>query len=203
MTPAQTSNLLLADASPPSRRRELKADVWSSLSPRASRDPISDSPIGLFSSLRTNVAPEPQGYYNPPMARIDPHNRIGTGGEDLLSNNFNWNLPLLGLGGRGLDLGLTLSYNSLVWALSGNYIDFDVDAGSMAPGFRLGFPTVEGPYWNDQAATYFGSVLSVRCWSGLYFFLPMAMRCRTGKAIRPPTNVPIREAVITGSVGEP
>ena len=155
MTPAQTSNLLLADASPPSRRRELKADVWSSLSPRASRDPISDSPIGLFSSLRTNVAPEPQGYYNPPMARIDPHNRTGTGGEDLLSNNFNWNLPLLGLGGRGLDLGLTLSYNSLVWARSGNYIDFDVDAGSMAPGFRLGFPTVEGPYWNDQAATYF------------------------------------------------
>jgi YD repeat-containing protein len=133
----------------------LKADVWSSLSPRASRDPISDSPIGLFSSLRTNVAPEPQGYYNPPLARIDPHNRTGTGGEDLLSNNFNWNLPLLGLGGRGLDLGLTLSYNSLVWALSGNYIDFDVDAGSMAPGFRLGFPTVEGPYWNDQAATYF------------------------------------------------
>jgi YD repeat-containing protein len=155
LTPAQTSNLLLADTSPPFRRRELKADVWSSLSPRASGDPISDSPIGLFSSLRTNVAPAPQGYYNPPMARIDPHNRTGTGGADLLSNNFNWNLPLLGLGGRGLDLGLTLSYNSLVWARSGNYIDFDVDAGSMAPGFRLGFPTVEGPYWNDQAATYF------------------------------------------------
>lgn len=152
---AQASNLLLADASRPSRRKELKADVWSSLSPRALSDPIFDSPISLFSSLTTNAGPEPQGSYNLPMARLDPKNRIGTGGEDLLSNNFNWSLPLVGLGGRGLDLGLTLSYNSLVWTKSGNYVDFDVDNGSIAPGFRLGFPTVEGPYWNDQASAYF------------------------------------------------
>ncbi len=89
------------------------------------------------------------------MARLDPHNRTGTGGEDLLSNNFNWSLPLVGLNGRGLDLGLTLSYNSLVWTRSGDYIDFDIDAGSIAPGFRLGFPTIEGPYWNSQTTTNF------------------------------------------------
>jgi YD repeat-containing protein len=90
------------------------------------------------------------------MARLDPLNRTGTGGEDLLSNNFNWSLPLVGLPGRGLDLGLTLSYNSLVWIRSGSFIDFDVDKGSVAPGFRLGFPVIEGPYSNSQAnANYY------------------------------------------------
>lgn len=89
------------------------------------------------------------------MARIDPHNRTGGGGENLLSNNLNWNLPLVSLPGRGLDLGLTLSYNSLVWTRSTNSVDFDLDDGMPSPGFRLGFPTVEGPYWNDQAGTNF------------------------------------------------
>src|SRR5713226_3132466 len=32
----------------------------------------------------------PQGTSDMAMARIDPHNRTGTGGVDLLSNNFNW-----------------------------------------------------------------------------------------------------------------
>jgi YD repeat-containing protein len=89
------------------------------------------------------------------MARLDPRNRTGTGGEDLLSNNFNWNLPLVGLNGRGLDLGLTLSYNSLVWTRAGNYMNFDLDQGSIAPGFRLGFPTIEGPYWNPEVSGNF------------------------------------------------
>lgn len=89
------------------------------------------------------------------MALINAANRTGTGGEDLLSNNFNWNLPVVSLPGRGLDLGLTLSYNSLVWVHSGNYIDYNFDDETLAPGFRLGFPTVEGPYWNDQANANF------------------------------------------------
>ncbi|HXT63141.1 MAG TPA: hypothetical protein VN696_08905 [Pyrinomonadaceae bacterium] len=89
------------------------------------------------------------------MARLDPHNRTGTGGVDLLSNNFNWSLPLVNLPGRNLDLGLTLSYNSLVWTRSANYVDFDLDQGSVAPGFRLGFPTIEGPYFNPQANANF------------------------------------------------
>jgi hypothetical protein len=44
------------------------------------------------------------------VALLDPNNRKGTPGEDLLSRNFNWSLPLLSLPGRaGLDLGLALS----------------------------------------------------------------------------------------------
>ena len=108
------------------------------------------------SADRRSAYPEPQGPDGFAMARIDPHNRTGTGGVDLLSNNFNWSLGLLGLKGRGgLDLGLSLSYNSLVWTRSGNYIKYDLDDSTVAPGFRLDFPVIEGPYWNDQAGTNF------------------------------------------------
>src|SRR5262245_20061421 len=55
------------------------------------------------------------------MAQLDPNNRKGTPGEDLLSRNFNWGLSLLSLPGRAdLDLGLGISYNSLVWTRFGN-----------------------------------------------------------------------------------
>jgi len=91
------------------------------------------------------------------MARIDPHNRTGAGGVNPLSNNFNWSLGLVGLKGRGLDLGLSLSYNSLAtWTKSSsNWIDFDVEQSSPSPGFRLGFPVVQGPYYHNLAGTYF------------------------------------------------
>ena len=90
------------------------------------------------------------------MARLDPRNRTGTGGVDPLSNNFNWSLGLGGLKGRGLDLGLSLAYNSLaVWTVSGNSVAFDMDQGDPSPGFRLGFPTVQGPYSNSQTGSDF------------------------------------------------
>src|SRR5437870_1607791 len=132
-SPLMTSKIrVLTNASPDGYSRLTEVEAW-------------DTPATGSGSSPSDFA----------MARLDPHNRTGNGGEDLLSNNFNWNLPLVGLPGRGLDLGLTLSYNSLVWTRSGNYIGFDVDQGSIAPGFRLGFPTIEGPYWNNQANANF------------------------------------------------
>lgn len=102
--------------------------------------------------------PEPQtgGTYNDfVMARLDADNRIGTGGEDILSRNFNWSLTLVSMAGRsGLNLGLSLSYNSLVWTKSGNYITFDADNGYPTPGFRLGFPVIYGLHYNSQTGTY-------------------------------------------------
>jgi YD repeat-containing protein len=85
-------------------------------------------------------------------ARLDPLNGTGGGGENPLSRNFNWNLPLVSLPGRaGLDLGLSLSYNSLVWTKSGSStISFDDDRGFPGPGFRLGFPTIQTPYFNSE-----------------------------------------------------
>ena len=90
-------------------------------------------------------------------ARLDPVNQTGTGGVDLLSGNINWSLPVLGLKGRaGLDLGLSLSYNSLVWTkdTASNSIKFDADQGSPSPGFRLGFPVIQLPYYDSQVGKY-------------------------------------------------
>jgi YD repeat-containing protein len=87
------------------------------------------------------------------VARLDPANRTGRGGVDLLSRNANWSLPILGLPGRaGLDLNLSLSYNSLVWTkdAQSNSIKFDADRGTPSPGFRLGFPVIQAPFYNPQ-----------------------------------------------------
>jgi YD repeat-containing protein len=85
-------------------------------------------------------------------ARLDPLNETGGRGENPLSRNFNWTFPLLSLRGRaGMDLGLSLSYNSLVWTKVGNTVSFNDDNGFPAPGFRLGFPVIESqPYFNTE-----------------------------------------------------
>jgi YD repeat-containing protein len=89
----------------------------------------------------------------PTNARLDPMNRTGAEGEDPLSRNFNWSLPLVTLPGRaGLDLGLSLSYNSLAtWLKQGNAVSFDDDRGSPSAGFRLGFPVIQTAFYNTQA----------------------------------------------------
>lgn len=88
-------------------------------------------------------------------AGLDPLNETGGGGENPLSRNYNWNLPLVSLPGRaGMDFGLTLSYNSLVWTKSGNSISFDQDGGSPSPGFRLGFPEIKPIFYNSAAGKY-------------------------------------------------
>ncbi len=97
---------------------------------------------------------------NFPAERIDPVNRVGTGGEDLLSRNFNWNTSLVNLPGRsGLDLNVSLNYNSLVWTKSATqpYIGFDNDIGSPSPGFNLGTPYIQGPFNRpvEGAMTYY------------------------------------------------
>jgi YD repeat-containing protein len=82
-------------------------------------------------------------------ARLDAANR--TGSTDLFSRNFNWSVPLVSLPGRaGLDLGLSLSYNSLAWVKSGSSMLFDPDRGFPTPGFRFGFPVIQGPYRNTN-----------------------------------------------------
>ncbi|MDQ3803369.1 MAG: PA14 domain-containing protein, partial [Acidobacteriota bacterium] len=87
--------------------------------------------------------------YNFSAARAAPVNR--TGNTDPYSRNFSWSLPLVSLPGRaGLDLGLSLSYNSLVWTKDGSGIAFDADRGFPSPGFRLGFPAVQPRFYNPH-----------------------------------------------------
>jgi RHS repeat-associated protein len=115
------------------------------------------------------------GYYpaNDPnfsTARGRPENQAGEPGEDLGSRNFNWSLPLLSLQGRaGMDLGLTLYYNSLVWTKDGSYIKFNADLGSPAPGFRLSLPKLQAGYpdadsgeWSYMLVTSSGSRVELR-----------------------------------------
>ncbi|HEY0005397.1 MAG TPA: hypothetical protein VGB17_11360 [Pyrinomonadaceae bacterium] len=84
-------------------------------------------------------------------ARLDPHNRTGQKGFDLLSQNFNWSKTLINLPGRArLNLNLNLVYNSLVWTRADSRIAFDVDRGQPAPGFRLGFPTIQQRFRDPQ-----------------------------------------------------
>ncbi|MCM3870117.1 MAG: hypothetical protein ND895_05400 [Pyrinomonadaceae bacterium] len=87
------------------------------------------------------------------VARLDPANQTGGGGENPLSRNYNWSVPLFSLPGRsGLDLGLSLSYNSLVWTKRGSSsISFNDDGGFPSPGFRLGFPVIQLAHYNSEA----------------------------------------------------
>ena len=97
----------------------------------------------------------PTGDPNFSTARGRPVNETGNPGVDLGSRNFNWNLPLLSLAGRaGMDLNLTLSYNSLVWTRDGSFMKFNADFGTPAPGFRLGLPILQQQFLNSQTGIY-------------------------------------------------
>jgi YD repeat-containing protein len=81
-------------------------------------------------------------------ARVDPRNQPGNG---MLTRDAAWSVSLLSLPGRnGLDLGLALSYSSMVWTRSGPYLYFDEDNDFPSPGFRLGFPTVQRKLFDAQ-----------------------------------------------------
>lgn len=98
------------------------------------------APSGSASSAVSSLA----------TARVDPFNQSGSG---LLARDAEWSLPILSLPGRaGLDLGLVLSYSSMVWTHSGPYIYFDEDNGFPGPGFQLGFPTIQERVFDAQVA---------------------------------------------------
>ncbi len=54
-------------------------------------------------------------------------------------SNFNVAMPLIGLGGRGMGAGLTLTYNSRVWSRHGNAVTFSALGGWPFAGFSVGF----------------------------------------------------------------
>ena len=134
------------------------ASISSLMNPDIKANSFASPLITHNSSLITSPAPPPPppafGSLN--EAKVDPHTRIGTGGEDLFSGNYNWSLPLVSLPGRaGLDLNISLSYNSLVWVRHGSTMEFEPDYyQSLTPGFRLGFPTLENYYSYDGKYAY-------------------------------------------------
>ena len=108
---------------------------------------------GEFSTLISNLLPNGSATSNAASlisARVDARNQPGYG---MLTRDATWSIPLLSLPGRaGLDLGLGLSYSSMIWTRSGPYIYFDEDNGFPSPGFRLGFPIVQQKVFDAQTA---------------------------------------------------
>ena len=109
-----------------------------------------------FANLLASMTPNGSATSNAASlisARVDPRNQPGNG---MLTRDASWGVPLLSLPGRsGLDLGLALSYSSMVWTRAGNsapYIYFDEDNGFPSPGFRLGFPSVQRKVFDAQTA---------------------------------------------------
>ena len=88
-------------------------------------------------------------------ARTRPINEIGASEVTLGSRNFNWGMPVVMLPGRaGLDLSISLFYNSLVWTKQGNAIQYNADHGTPAPGFQLGLPRLQAQHYNWDHSTH-------------------------------------------------
>ena len=125
-------------------------------------DQGSPVPIGVAPICDDNCGgdePPGGGGYDPDFstARTRPRNETGEPGVDLGSRNFNWSVPLVSLSGRaGLDLNLTLYYNSLAWTREGSAIRFNSDRAfpGPGPGFTLGFPKVQQRYLNQDYSVY-------------------------------------------------
>ncbi|HKU76563.1 MAG TPA: DUF4214 domain-containing protein [Pyrinomonadaceae bacterium] len=126
---------------------------WEALVPSHGREYVRRGfeESGEFANLLATISLSGSVSSNPSSlitARTDPRNQPGNG---MLSRDVKWSVSLLGLPGRnGLDLGLALSYSSMVWTRSGPYFYFDEDNGFPSPGFRLGFPTVQRKTFDAQ-----------------------------------------------------
>ncbi len=88
---------------------------------------------------------EPPEWHNGNFPSADdPGRHTGTprnqGTVGAGSGNFGFSAPVLSLPGRnGLDVNLSLNYNSLLWHKSGTTITYDIDKGNPAPGWDIGF----------------------------------------------------------------
>ncbi|HKX27213.1 MAG TPA: S8 family serine peptidase [Blastocatellia bacterium] len=107
------------------------------------------------------------------MAREDDPTLRGAGTApirsiDLGSQNINFGLPIVSLGGRGPGVNLTLSYNSqAVWVKNPYFsqLGFNPDNGLLGPGWSLGLGKLLGdvpasgetsipPFWHSDLSKY-------------------------------------------------
>ncbi len=105
-------------------------------------DPLPDGETGSLYEPINNVG-SPPGRTRPGATT----GATATGGTETGNKNFTFALPIASLPGRGIDLSLSLVYNSLVFnkstSGSSTYMTYDVDSGWPAPGFRIGYGQIE------------------------------------------------------------
>lgn len=112
----------------------------------------------LNTASYTAVAQSPANDPDFSTARVRPANETGQKEVTLGSRNFNWTLPVVKLPGRaGLDLELTIYYNSLVWTKQGTTTKIGLNkgfpfynGGFSAHGFELHLPYLQQRYQNQD-----------------------------------------------------
>ncbi|MFY9608376.1 MAG: RHS repeat-associated core domain-containing protein [Blastocatellia bacterium] len=109
----------LLDKVIPTASAQSPPDFWRS---DLGYDQLWNEPRNALGSPR-NAAAEPM-----PLGSVLPE-----------GSNFNWSVPIVGLGGRGIGTNLALYYNSRVWSRRNNAMAFDAITCWPAPGFSLGF----------------------------------------------------------------
>ena len=94
---------------------------------------------------------EPRNLTGSPGNRAVEATRVGAAMPE--GSNYEFAVPILSLGGRGIGASLTLYHNSRVWGRHGSAVTFDPVASWPSPGYSLGFGRVI-PY----AVEYSGSI---------------------------------------------
>lgn len=113
--------------------------------PLPTEDPLPDDETNsLYES--TNLVGSPPGKTKPGATTASvAANATETNGN----RNFTFALPITGFTGRGVDVSLSLIYNSQLWnkstapANNSTWMTYDVDSGWTGPGFRIGFGQIE------------------------------------------------------------
>ncbi len=93
---------------------------------------------------------EPRNLLGSPRNRAAEPTRMGLVLPE--GSNFNFGVPIINLGGRGIGASLTLYYNSRLWSRHGNAVTFNAVNGWPYAGFSLGFGRVV-TYGSDPSVT--------------------------------------------------
>ncbi len=119
--------------------------------------PDPTSPTYTSGTVKARPLPKNQRGSSSALAGVS---RIAGDGTPSLplpgSTSFTYTVPILHLPGRnGLDVDLTLYYNSAIWTVdvANNRVSFNADRDFPGYGFRLGYGMIEGPFNNDIGTT--------------------------------------------------
>jgi hypothetical protein len=80
---------------------------------------------------------EPRNLVGSPRNRVMDASRIGSVLPD--GSNFEFSVPIEGLPGRGVPLGLSMNYNSRIWSRHGSAVTFNAVNSWPYIGFTLSF----------------------------------------------------------------
>ena len=99
--------------------------------------PLASSPQNFTFAVAPGSNWNNSNWYTADDPGLQPGNPANTGTAEAGSENFGFSAPVVSLGGRGLNVNLSLSYNSLLWHQANGAISYDIDKGNPGPGWSL------------------------------------------------------------------